>query len=146
MKKPKYFTLKEFNEIYSKVPRLCVEAIIRTKDGVILTKRNMEPASGTWHIPGGTLLMGESLMSGMKRVAKLELGIDIIIEKMLEVTEPKFKNYSKHIVTIVFLAHPKNKNLKFKLDKWADNIGIFKKFPKSTIKYHRDIIKKYKLI
>lgn len=144
--KTKYFTLKEFNEIYSKVPRLCVEAVIKTGEGIILTKRNIEPASGTWHIPGGTLLKGESLIAGMKRIAKLELGIDIIVEKMLEVAEPKFKNYSKHIVTIVFLAHTKNKNTKFALDKWTDNVGIFKKFPKNTIKYHRDIIKKYKLI
>lgn len=144
--KPRYLSKKEFEYIYNRVPRFCVEAVIKTEKGIIFTKRNIEPAKGTWHIPGGTVLKGETLVNAIKRIVKLELGIDIFVEKMIEVAEPKLKNYSKHVVSIVFLARPKNKKLNFVLDKYADNVGVFDKFPKNTLKYHVDIIKKYKLL
>lgn len=144
--KPKYLSKKEFEYIYNRVPRLCVEAIIKTEKGIILTKRNIEPEKGSWHIPGGTVLKKETLVNAIKRVVKLELGIDIVIEKMLEIVEPKLKNYSKQVISIVFLARPKNKKLNFVLDQYADSVAVFDEFPKNTIKYHVNIIKKYKLL
>ncbi|MDD4289854.1 MAG: NUDIX domain-containing protein [Patescibacteria group bacterium] len=144
--KVKYLSKKEFEYIYNRVPRLCVEAVIKTEKGIVLTKRNIEPAKGTWHMPGGTVLKGETLINAIKRIIKLELGIDIVIEKMLEVAEPKLKNYSKQVISIVFFVRPKNKKLNFVLDQYADNVSVFDRFPKNTLKYHVDIIKKYKLL
>jgi ADP-ribose pyrophosphatase YjhB (NUDIX family) len=66
-----------FNKIYSIVPRLCVEAIILRDGGkqVVLSKREIEPAMGKWHIPGGTVLMNETLSTAVKRVAREETGL-----------------------------------------------------------------------
>ncbi|HNV97540.1 MAG TPA: NUDIX hydrolase [bacterium] len=144
--KVKYLSQKEFEYIYGRVPRLCVEAVIKTDKGMIFTKRNIEPASGKWHIPGATLLKGESIKSSVKRIIKKELGIDVRVIKMLGINEYKFKNYKRQDIAITFLAEPVNKNFKFKIDKHTDDVGIFNKLPKNFIKQQADFLKKQNLI
>ena len=69
----------EFNDIYSKVPRLTVEILIINKlDKVYLTQRSIEPCIGQWHLPGGTVRFGESLLEAVKRIASRELGISVL--------------------------------------------------------------------
>ncbi len=69
---------KEFETIYSKVPRLTVEIIIQNNLGEIyLTKRAIEPCKGKWHLPGGTVRYAEPMTDTVKRIAKRELGIDV---------------------------------------------------------------------
>lgn len=70
---------KEFDDIYSKVPRLTVEIIIKDqKNRLFLTKRAIEPCKGQWHIPGGTVLFGETLIEAVKRIAMREVGIKVL--------------------------------------------------------------------
>jgi len=77
-------TQEEFDSIYAKVPRLTVEIIIKNNKGeVYLTKRNIEPCKGLWHLPGGTVRFGEPLTDAVKRIAHRELGIEVIKEKMI---------------------------------------------------------------
>jgi len=72
------FSLKEFNSIYSKVPRLTVEIIIPNDKGEIyLTKRAIEPCKGQWHLPGGTVRFGEALQDAVKRITDRELGVAV---------------------------------------------------------------------
>jgi ADP-ribose pyrophosphatase YjhB (NUDIX family) len=80
---PEKMPLKKFREIYSQVPRLCVEVVIKTDDGVVLTKRAIEPYKGKWHIPGGTVLFGEMLNDAVKRVAREEAGVEVEVGKIL---------------------------------------------------------------
>lgn len=71
-------TKQEFDSIYSKVPRLTVEIIIKEKDGgIYLTKRSIEPCRGQWHLPGGTVRFGEPMIDAVKRIARRELNIDV---------------------------------------------------------------------
>jgi len=67
---------EEFTAIYSKVPRLTVEIIIKNSAGAIyLTKRAIEPCKGLWHLPGGTVWFAEPMITAVKRIAQRELGI-----------------------------------------------------------------------
>jgi ADP-ribose pyrophosphatase YjhB (NUDIX family) len=77
--KPDYPLSKEqFDAIYSKVVRLSVEVLIYEKDrGVFLTKRDIEPCKGQWHLPGGTVVFGEPVKDTVKRIAKREVGVDV---------------------------------------------------------------------
>ena len=69
----------EFNDIYSKVPRLTVEILVINKlDQVYLIQRSIEPCIGQWHLPGGTVRFGESLLDAVKRIAARELGIAVL--------------------------------------------------------------------
>jgi ADP-ribose pyrophosphatase YjhB (NUDIX family) len=65
----------EYDAIYSRVPRLCVEVVIVSeRRGVLLALRDIPPNVGAWHLPGGTVLFGERLVDAVARVAADELG------------------------------------------------------------------------
>ena len=65
---PHPLTPDEFRDIYSKVPRLTVEVVLRSPAGVLLTLRDIEPCRGLWHLPGGTVRYGEKLLDAVRRV------------------------------------------------------------------------------
>lgn len=77
MSKDYPLTQEEFTAIYTKVPRLTVEIIVKSDRGVLLTKRAIYPAEGYWHIPGGTVRYNESIRDAVTRVAKDEVGLAI---------------------------------------------------------------------
>ncbi|MBU0975306.1 NUDIX domain-containing protein, partial [Patescibacteria group bacterium] len=81
MSRVKRLPYKTFKYIYRKVPRLCVDVIVKTPRGIILTKRSIPPAKGWWHIPGGTILWGETVEQAVKRVAREEVGVEVKIKK-----------------------------------------------------------------
>jgi ADP-ribose pyrophosphatase YjhB (NUDIX family) len=106
MSKEKHpLTQQEFDSIYSKVPRLTVEVIVKdSKRGVFLTKRAIEPCKGQWHLPGGTVRFGETLVEAVKRIAMRELGIDVLDAKLIGYIEypSHFKNGLDSPVGIAF--------------------------------------------
>jgi len=141
----KQLTNKQFISVYSLVPRLCVEVIILTKDGIVLTKRNIEPAKGYWHLPGGTVLKGERLKKAVQRIARQETGLNVKVDKLLGIIEYSFKNYFASAVGVAFQTSVKSGQQKH--DRNADEIATFKKLPakmivaqKSFIKNHLDFI------
>lgn len=138
--KIKKLTSKEFRHIYSRVPRLCVEVVIKTNDGILLTKRNIKPLRGQWHIPGGTILMGETIKQAVKRVAKEELDIKIDIKKISGVIEYHIKNYFSQPIGLIFLAKIISNNIK--LDRQANDAKFFKVVPKNTVKEHKLFLNK----
>ena len=98
-------TQQEFNTIYSKVPRLTVEIIVKDGSGKIyLTKRAIEPCKGQWHLPGGTVRFGELMTDAVRRIAKRELKIDVteIIDKGYIEYPSHFQNDLDSPVGIVF--------------------------------------------
>ena len=74
----------EFDSIFSRVPRLCVEVVITAPErGVLLTRRDIPPNVGAWHIPGGTVLFGEPVVRTVERVARDELGLEVVAGELL---------------------------------------------------------------
>jgi ADP-ribose pyrophosphatase YjhB (NUDIX family) len=138
-----YLPKAEFDSIFSKVPRACVELIVHTPEGIVLTKRNIEPAKGMWHYPGGTILLGERAVDTVARTAKDELGVEVKINKVLGYAEyPKLwaDGYTGWPVGIVFDVTITSGELK-NLDQ-ADDIGCFKSVPENTIPDHADYLNK----
>jgi ADP-ribose pyrophosphatase YjhB (NUDIX family) len=73
----------EYEAIYARVPRLTVEVIVASGDGVLLTRREAGPCQGLWHIPGGTVRFGEPLTDAVRRVARQELGLEVTADRLL---------------------------------------------------------------
>lgn len=144
--KPKRpLSFKEFMQIYSKVPRVCVDLIIKYKNGVILTKRNIEPNKGLWHLPGGTILFNETIEQSAKRVAEEELGVGIDLKKFLGPIEFINEGGIRHSISIATLAvitggEPKITNNE------ASDWKVFTKPPQDTIKEHKHFLQKLKVI
>jgi 8-oxo-dGTP pyrophosphatase MutT (NUDIX family) len=81
---PGWLPKAEFDSIFSRVPRLCVEVVIAAPErGVLLTRRDIPPNAGAWHIAGGTVLFGEPLVQSVKRVARDELGLEVAVGELL---------------------------------------------------------------
>jgi ADP-ribose pyrophosphatase YjhB (NUDIX family) len=130
----KYFLPRaEFEAIYARVPRLTVELVVETPDGIILTQRAMEPRKGDWHIPGGTVLFGETLADAIYRIAEDELGVDVEINKLLGYIEyPGLlaDGYKGWPVGIAFRLHISNGTPRG--SDQGEKLGFFKTAPPNT--------------
>ena len=75
---------KEFDFIFSRVPRLTVEVVIAPPErGVLLQLRDAGPCKGLWALPGGTVRFGEPVVDALERVARDELGLAITVRGLL---------------------------------------------------------------
>ena len=84
MQKKGWLTDKDFNFIYSRAPRICVDLIIKNKQGnVLLTFRKIRPYKNKWHLPGGTVLFRESIDGAIQRIALSELNSSVKVHKLL---------------------------------------------------------------
>ncbi|MFA6553869.1 MAG: NUDIX domain-containing protein, partial [Patescibacteria group bacterium] len=83
----KPFTLEEFKSIYSKVPRLTVDLIVRMNGGIVLSLRTLKSWNNQWHLPGGTILLHETVEQAVHGVALEELGIKVNVIKCLGYVE-----------------------------------------------------------
>lgn len=139
MKKP--LTTKQFRDIYSLVTRLTVEVIVKKEDGVILTKRSINPYKGFWHIPGGTVIYGDTVYETVRRVAQEELGIGVSIKKLLGIIhypeEHRYRGFG-WTVGVAFLTNIKSGRPRGSYQ--GEEVRVFEKLPKKIIKEQRDFI------
>lgn len=146
-KKLKRLPFKQFKGIYSRVPRMCVDVIVETPKGIVLTLRDIEPWKGQWHIPGGTVIYTESVEHAVKRVAKEEIGINVAIQKLIGYTEyhseRKLRGWG-HSICLEFLV--KIQSGKLRGSRQGKKFGVFKKAPVNTIAEQKRFLKKMKLL
>jgi len=95
---------------YPSQPLPGVGAVIVRGSHVLLVKREEEPSKGLWSIPGGLVELGESVEDACRREVKEETGIDIQIEKLLDVASSIIRDGQGrirfHYVLTFFLARP----------------------------------------
>jgi len=138
----KKLSQKDYESIYSRVPRPCVELVIKTKKGILFTKRSFGPWKGQWHIPGGTIFYGESLEEAVKKVAKRELNIKVkIIKNIGKIEYLKDLKEKNHAISLVFLVNIISGEIK--LDKQATDYIFSKKIPLNTIKEQREFLRDF---
>lgn len=67
-------------------PKVAVGTVIRTPDQrVVLVRRAIEPGYGLWVFPGGYVDRGEPLIDAARREAREESGLDIRIDRLINV-------------------------------------------------------------
>lgn len=142
--KLKRLSFEEFKRIYSKVPRLCIDLVVQTNSGILLTKRDIPPYKGYWHTPGGTLLLGEKIKDAIQRISEDEFNSKVKIIKLLGTMEFPPDEITKHSLSIVYLVKPISKNL---TGNWqAKELIFFKNIPTKTIKEQRKFLLQNNLI
>jgi mutator protein MutT len=112
---------------YPPHPRVAVGVVIVRNSSVLLIRRGNEPSKGLWSVPGGLIELGETAEEAAHREVKEETGIDIRIERLLEVASNIVRDdrgkIRFHYVLIDFLAHPLTTTLKSQSDaaetKWV---------------------------
>lgn len=110
-----------YRQVTASMPILCVDLVIRRKDGLILlVKRRNYPAKNRWWTPGGKVDKGEKLEKAVIRIAEEKVGISVRILKQIGVFEFFFRKghfgNPSHIVSIVFLVVPINYTKEVNLD------------------------------
>ncbi|WP_336001822.1 NUDIX domain-containing protein [Halorientalis halophila] len=102
----------EWETIVRNVPLVSVDLVVETDDGVVLGKRENDPAKGEWFVPGGRAHKHESLTDAVDRVAAAELGCNVTVERQLGVYEHFYDTAElddvggKHYVPIGFHVRP----------------------------------------
>lgn len=67
-------------------PKVAVGTIIRDeRDHIVLVRRAIEPGYGKWVFPGGFVDRGEEVLAAAIREAREESGLDIRIDRLLNV-------------------------------------------------------------
>lgn len=131
---------EEFNSIYSRVPRLCVEVIYyMPQKGVLLTRRAIEPAKGMWHTPGGTVYYKETMEDAVRRIAERELGMNVIVDQFLGIIE--FNKDETHVVSVAMLV--KSANEIINLNEEASEYAFFRALPENMIPAQKEFLLKH---
>lgn len=137
----KKLTKKEFDYIYSKVPRLCVDLIVVKDKKVLLTRRSITPFKGFWHIPGGGVLFREKIDEGVQRIAKEELGITVKNQKFLGYIELMKDGIHRHSITLEFRCEIAKNGTPILLEQ-ANKFHFFDKIPSKIVLSQKRFLKK----
>lgn len=101
---------EDWEGIVSNAPIVSVDLVVLTPDGVVLGRRENEPAKGMWFVPGGRVQKGERLENTILRVARDELGVDVDVRERLGVYEHLYETSDvpgaggKHYVPVGFVV------------------------------------------
>lgn len=89
----------------SELPRVGVGTlIVNSNNEVLLTLRRRAPEAGCWSITGGKVEFMETLEATAVREAKEESGLDVVIERLLCVTDHLVPEEGQHWVAPAYLA------------------------------------------
>lgn len=93
---------------YPQEPEVAVGALVLKDQKVLLVKRSRPPSEGLWALPGGKVLLGETLQQAAKREILEETGITIIpgepIYSFDTIQTDNHENVRFHYVIIDLLA------------------------------------------
>ncbi len=116
-------------------PLVAVGAVVVDDSRVLLVRRAQDPSKGLWSVPGGLIELGETAEEAARREVKEETGIDVQIERLLDVTDNIVRDDKGkirfHYVLIDFLARPMTRTAESRSDvsdvKWVllDDISTY---------------------
>lgn len=86
-------------------PKLMVDVIIPSDEGVVLIRRGGEPFEGQWALPGGFVEVGETVEAAAVRETAEETGLAVELVRLVGVYSDPERDPRGHNVTIAFLAH-----------------------------------------
>ncbi|MGB3510804.1 MAG: NUDIX hydrolase [Microcoleaceae cyanobacterium] len=144
MSRKKPFSPEQFKLLYSQVPRLVVELVVKTQTGVVLILRKDAAWNNLWHIPGGTVFYQEYIEDAIQRIAEEELSIKVTKQKLLGYLEYASEEKERGFgwsVGLVFLCAansplpPENQE--------GEQIKIFDYVPENTVEEHQKMLSKF---
>ncbi|MHA1581139.1 MAG: NUDIX domain-containing protein [Candidatus Baldrarchaeia archaeon] len=146
---PKNSSILDFRgDILKRTPTLTVDAIIKINDNkIVLVKRKNPPYKGWWALPGGIVEYGETVEEAVKREVKEETGLEVEIEKLVNVYSDPNRDPRGHFVSICFLCRKVGGVLKAATD--AAEVSVFSLKEVGNLKLafdHRKMLEDAKLI
>lgn len=106
-------------------PRLTVDVIIETEEGLVLVERKHEPLG--WALPGGFVDWGETLEQAAVREVKEETGLDVELIRQFQAYSDPTRDPRGHTVSVVFLGKASGTPV------GGDDAATAKSFPKDEL-------------
>jgi 8-oxo-dGTP diphosphatase len=85
-------------------PKLMVDVVIPSEQGVVLVRRGSEPFEGQWALPGGFVEVGETVRQAAVREAAEETGLAVEVSRLVGVYSEPDRDPRGHNVSVAFLA------------------------------------------
>jgi 8-oxo-dGTP diphosphatase len=104
-------------------PKLTVDAVVITSDGVVLIRRMNPPFQGMWALPGGFVEVGETTENACRREVLEETGLEVEIKRLLGVYSDPERDPRGHTVSAVYVAVPVGGELRADTD--ASEVKVF---------------------
>ena len=123
-----------YQKIIKAIPILCIDLIVIYNKKHLLIKRSENPLKGEWWVPGGRVLLGETIEETAKRKLKEEIGIGLDSDiELYGIYEDFFDNSSMgnhlyHTLSIVFKIEIDNID-NIKLDSTSNNWALEDSLP-----------------
>ncbi|MFQ6073987.1 MAG: NUDIX hydrolase [Candidatus Bathyarchaeia archaeon] len=107
---------KTLSREYPTRPIVGAGALMIENGKLLLIKRGAKPGQGKWSIPGGLVELGERVQEAIVREVKEECGLDIEVERLIDVFDSITRDEKERIqyqfVVVNFLAKIKGGTLK----------------------------------
>ena len=118
---------KSYKLMWELTPVPCVDLVIVDDDKFLLSKRNIPPSKGLWHLPGGRIHKGELAIEAAKRKAFEETGLQIDVKKFIGYYDDPNTDARGHAIVLGFVCEPIGGTLQKNKD--ASGLKYFNKIP-----------------
>lgn len=85
-------------------PKLMVDVVIPSENGIVLIRRGSDPFEGRWALPGGFVEVGETVESAAVREVAEETGLAVELAGLVGVYSDPDRDPRGHNVSVAFLA------------------------------------------
>ena len=85
-------------------PKLMVDVVVPSEEGVVLIRRGSDPFEGRWALPGGFVEIGETVEEAAAREAAEETGLAVELARLVGVYSDPERDPRGHNVSVAFLA------------------------------------------
>lgn len=129
-----------FLHTFTLVPRAAVSLLVLGEGGALLTRRSeaMETMPGAWHLPGAFVLLNEPLPDCVVRVARKELGAEVVSSRPFGFFEDLDGDPRGHVIDLIFEVeldgdpHPTEE---------TGEVRFFAQVPENVAFYHDRILR-----
>ena len=87
-------------------PKLMVDIVIPSEEGIVLVRRGNDPFEGQWALPGGFVEVGETVEQAAVRETEEETGLKVEVIRLVGVYSEPDRDPRGHNVSVAFLARP----------------------------------------
>ncbi len=142
MNQKKWIDKGKWRTILENVPIVSVDLFIFHNGGIVLGKRENEPAKGEWFVPGGLILKNEKPEAAIHRIASEEFDTEVEVRDFLETYEHIYETSelkgvdNKHYMVQAYVCISKSDD--FVSDNQYEKIRIFYELPENLHQHVRD--------
>jgi colanic acid biosynthesis protein WcaH len=145
-------TESEFATCLRHMPQPCVDLVVAYDGGLLLARRQNEPAKGRLFWPGGRLYKGERLDDAPTRIAREELGLNVRIDERLGVSEHFWDHSSvegvesRHTIPVVYRVVPEPADQPVELDAQHSEYEVLRRPRADLHEYVREYVERFDLL